>query len=52
MQVTQQAPHPTTLSSLGLGLRGDSQNIWLYLNHPAQDWTAQANGVLPLSFQP
>lgn len=39
-------PTPT-LPSLGLGLPGDSQHIWLYFNHPAPNCPGTAPAFLP-----
>lgn len=39
-------PTPT-LPSLGLGLTGDSQHIWLYLNHPAPNYSGMFPTFLP-----
>ena len=40
------SPTPT-LPSLGLGLTGDSQHIWLYLNHPAPNCSGMFPAFLP-----
>lgn len=46
-----------TLPSLGLSLTGDSQHIWLYLNHPAlleqvPCFSPFSPGLLPFLNQP